>query len=333
MSLRRLRTIAGVLAYDLLPFESRLRRGRWTEIHNRNESIEVQGHAVLCPWRFTSELHITKVFPDFSTRLMRRALRDWPIRYAGTLSSSATPEVSFLIGHRGTARLPHLLLTLRSIAAQESVPVECIVIEQDSEPRVASALPAWVRYIHQPAGENEPYRRAATFNEALRQARGRIVVPHDNDMLVPARYAAEIVRAVGQGFEAIDLKRFIFYLTPEESQQVMAGGMLTMKERSESVIQNLRGGSMALTKEAYAAIGGFDEGFAGWGGEDLELWERAETRRATRFGYLPIVHLWHAPQPEKLQMNDAPAIKRYVELASVPAEERIARLKALSSRR
>lgn len=330
MSPRRLRTIAGVLAYDLVPFEWRLRRGRWTEIHNRNESIETQGRAVLCPWRFTSELHIAKVVPSFSTRLMRAALRDWPMRFSDMPAASANPEVSFLIGHRGTARLPHLLLTLRSIAAQESVPVECIVIEQDSEPRIAGALPKWVRYIHQPAGENEPYRRAATFNEAVRHARGRIVVPHDNDMLVPARYAAELARHVDLGIEVLDLKRFIFYLTPDDSQQVLAYGTLTMNEQSESVIQNLRGGSVALTKEAWDAIGGFDESFVGWGGEDLELWERAETRRTTRFGYLPIVHLWHAPQPEKLNVDEAPAVKRYNELARVPPRDRIARLKAQS---
>ncbi|HXH40006.1 MAG TPA: galactosyltransferase-related protein, partial [Thermoanaerobaculia bacterium] len=104
-------------------------------------------------------------------------------------------------------------------------------------------------------------------------------------------------------------------------------------ERSEEVIQNLHGGSVAITRGAYAAIGGFDEDFVGWGGEDNDFWERAETLRATRFGYLPIVHLWHAPQPEKLQAADAPGVQRYVELARVPVQERIARLKAHSSRR
>jgi len=110
------------------------------------------------------------------------------------------------------------------------------------------------------------------------------------------------------------------------ARRVPFGG-LRARRSTASVIQNVRGGSVAITREAYDTIGGFDESFVGWGGEDLEFWERAETRRATRFGYLPMIHLWHAAQPEKLQVQDAPAIKRYFELAAVPVEERIARLR------
>ena len=81
--------------------------------------------------------------------------------------------------------------------------------------------------------------------------------------------------------------------------------------------------------EGYRAIGGYDEGFVGWGGEDLELWERARVHGGVyEFGYLPLVHLWHAPQPGKLQGDAAPAQQRYYELRGVPAEERIARLRA-----
>jgi GT2 family glycosyltransferase len=103
--------------------------------------------------------------------------------------------------------------------------------------------------------------------------------------------------------------------------------MLHRDERSEVVIQNLHGGSVAITREGYEAIGGLDEDFVGWGGEDNEFWDRAETLRSTRFGYLPIVHLWHAPQFEKLQANDAPAVKRYRDLGDVSPQERIARLR------
>ncbi len=60
------------------------------------------------------------------------------------------------------------------------------------------------------------------------------------------------------------------------------------------------------------------------------MWERAETRRATRFGYLPFIHLWHAPQPEKVQGRAAPAVDRYYRLAMIPVGDRI---KALRARR
>jgi len=329
-----LRQFLGALVYDSRRFERDI-RGRWDCIHNRSETITVNpdGPGVRCEWQWTSPVDYCRFVPRADVRLLRTALGAWPIGFADTVKENAHPEVTFLIGHRGRSRLPQLLLTLRSIAAQRDAAIECVVIEQAHAREVEHELPSWVRYIHQPAGEGDPYKRSQTFNAGAAAARGRVLVLHDNDMLVPERYAAEIVARAGEGWEAIDLKRFIFYLTEGETARVLREQTLHRDERSEVVIQNLHGGSVAITKGGYDAIGGFDEEFVGWGGEDLDFWERAETLRATRFGYLPIVHLWHAPQPEKLHGNEAPAVKRYTELAGVPAAERIARLKTRSARR
>ncbi len=313
---------------DVPAFERNL-RGRWERTHNRGEALtfEPSGRGVRCEWKWTSSLSVCDLFPRNAPRLMQAALREWPIALADTPPPSGEPLVSFLIGHRGLARLPHLLLTLRTIAAQRDAAIECIVIEQSAEREIERALPPWVRYLHQPAEANAPYARARTFNEAARAARAPLLVLHDNDMLVPEHYAAELAAKMRGGDEVLDLKRFIFYLTPEDTARAMESSAVPREARSESVIQNLRGGSIAITKDAYDAIGGFDETFVGWGGEDVELWERAETRRVNRFGYLPIVHLWHAPQPEKTRGANAPAVERYYELAQVPVAERIARLR------
>ena len=40
--------------------------------------------------------------------------------------------------------------------------------------------------------------------------------------------------------------------------------------------------------------------------------------QAGAFGYLPFVHLWHEPQAGKVAGPEAPALKRYFELAEVP---------------
>ena len=331
--MRRLRSTAAALLLDVPSFERHL-RGRWERIRNRGEQLTLEpgGHGVRCEWKWTSSLHLCELFPGTAPRLMRAALRAWPIEFAEAPPSQDAPEVSFLIGHRGLARLPHLLLTLRTIAAQRGAAVECIVVEQSAVREIEHALPPWVRYVHQPAGPDAPYARARTFNEAARLARAPLLVLHDNDMLVPARYAAELLAKMRVGDEVLDLKRFIFYLTPEVTAGVMQRGSLPPGARSETVVENLRGGSIGITADAYAAIGGFDETFVGWGGEDVELWERAETRRANRFGYLPIVHLWHAPQPEKTQGASAPAVERYYELAEIPVAERIARLRSRNGR-
>jgi GT2 family glycosyltransferase len=147
-------------------------------------------------------------------------------------------------------------------------------------------------------------------------------------MLVPQDYAAELWRRFGEGYEAINLKRFIFYLDEEQTRRYFESGALDPRASSEAVVQNLEaGGSVAVGRDAFFALGGFDESFVGWGGEDNEFWERALTRKAWPFGCLPIVHLWHAAQPRK-QDPANPNLLRYTERSAVPPLRRIEELRA-----
>lgn len=322
------RSIAGALLYDLLPFERLLRGGRWTEIRNRDEVIDVREGGARCAWQFTSDLHIAKVFPAFGKRLMATALREWPIRISSSApASAASPEVSFIIGHRGMQRLPHLLATLATIAAQ-SIDVECIVVEQSVAPEIAERLPSWVRYLHTPVPQPDyDYNRAWTLNAGARVARGEALILHDNDMLVPEAYAEEALRRVREGWDFGDLKRFTFYLAEETTRAYFGGAPL--RPAASTVVQNLQGASIVASRRAYLDLGGFDESFVGWGGEDNEFWERAEAAgRVWGWGYLPFVHLFHAAQKEKLRGSEAAGIRRWQQVASVPPRERISRLRA-----
>jgi GT2 family glycosyltransferase len=258
---------------------------------------------------------------------MRRTLAQWPITLRDEARTNDTPQVSFLIGHRGLERLPNLLATLRSIAGQSGTAIECIVIEQSATKEIESRLPPWVRYLHTPVAPGFDYCRSATFNAAVPIARGEVIIAHDNDMLVPERYAAEVLERTREGWQFIDLKRFIFYLDEADSRAIFDGAPLR-NDHVAKIVQNLKGGSIAATKDAYLAIGGFDEDFVGWGGEDLEFWERARAfGKVYEYGYLPIVHLWHRAQPGKVDPNGAPAERRYQELRAIPPEERIRRLR------
>lgn len=310
-----LRHRLGALVYDWPRFLRHI-GGDWTLIRNRNEKIASDGRGVRCDWVYSSDLHIASVYPVAARLLMRRAFRQWPLDLRDEpLGVSDRPEVSFLIGHRGVERLPNLLATLRGIAGQSGAAIECIVVEQSSEPRIAGELPPWVRYLHTPVAPDYDYCRSAAFNAAARIAKGHVLVAHDNDILVPERYAAEIVARVREGARFVDAKRFLFYLDE--------------RERVTTVGQNLKGGSIAAAREAYFAIGGFDEDFVGWGGEDLEFWERARAHGGVyEYGYLPLIHLWHAAQQGKVEQATAPAQARYRALRDIPAAERIARLRS-----
>lgn len=228
-------------------------------------------------------------------------------------------------------RLPLLLATLQTIAGQQGCQVECIVVEQDNNRRIEQHLPEWVRYIHTPLLEKDmAYCRSWAFNVGAQAARADLLVFHDNDMLVPAVYARDLLSVHRKGYEGINLKRFIFYLN-KSSTDCICNGKRVEKIRPEiaAIVQNLEaGGSCAIDRRAFFDIGGFDERFVGWGGEDNEFWERAQTRKVYPYGYLPLVHLWHGLQPGKKYPSSAPGVALYQKLSELPVQERIRFLRA-----
>jgi hypothetical protein len=334
MPMQSTRTLLGVLGRDLPRYAAALwlPGGDPFALCNRNEQLEpapAGRQGFRCRWQWTSDLHAPKVLPPLGRHLLARALRRYPILSAqmprGAVHGST---ISFVIGHRGAARVPHLLATIATIAAQREANVECIVVEQDVQPHVASLLPAWVRYVHAvPPSADMPYCRSWGFNVGCRQAAGDIFVLHDNDILVPADYAIRSPDQVAQGWDVVNLKRFIFFLSEEHTREHLAGRAPLESRAPSSIMENAEGGgSIAITRRAFDAIGGMDESFVGWGGEDNEFWERALTQRVWHYGSLPFVHLWHPAQTGKHHGHN-PTLQRHRELAATAAHDRIAALR------
>jgi hypothetical protein len=327
-----MRELAGVIVKDVPRYVSALSlpgSRRWLRLCNRDERLEPapEGDGVRCLWRWTSDLHAPRQIPHLGRWLLRRALAEHPVLRAEAPASQGKPHVSFIIGHRGEERAPLLLATLASIAAQEGACVECIVVQQEREATLAGRLPRWVKLVHTPPDDASlPFCRSQAFNAGARHATAPVLVLHDNDLLVPADYSRSIAARVAQGWEAVNVKRFIFYLDRDHSRRVVAGDQDLAACPPESIMQNAQGGgSVAITREAFDAIGGMDESFVGWGGEDNEFWERACLRRVWHWGELPLVHLWHPAQQGKYERGSQ-ASQRYEALSAVPAKERVAAL-------
>jgi hypothetical protein len=280
----------------------------WKLIHDRNKKLifdKKEKKGVICDWEWHSNLYMAEVFPFLAKMLMKRAFQDYPPDFSDKpLQQSENLDVSFVIGHKGIERLPHLLLTLKSIAAQRNVSTECIVVEQSAKAEIGQLLPGWVRYIYTPLPRPDlPYCRSWAFNVGARQAKGRLIVFHDNDFIIPRDYAYELMTKYKAGFEVIDLKRFIFYLTQQHTEKILNSDILDLNGFPE-VVENLQaGGSLAVSKDVYFSLGGFDESFIGWGGEDNEFWDRAKTRKIYSYTYLPLIHLWHSEQVGKGQIK------------------------------
>ncbi|MEL6106171.1 MAG: galactosyltransferase-related protein [Planctomycetota bacterium] len=230
--------------------------------------------------------------------MLRRTLRDWSFSLARDVCFSDRPQVSFVIPHRGSDRQSLLELTIRSIASLEG-DVECIVVEQDRN-QCLRDLPGNTLHTHlpHPSGDQR-WHKCYAFNEGAKLARGRIVVCHDGDLLMPQRYLDVIVEhLMRREQDVVYPQRFLYYLSEGTTQRLIAEQSTEplLQETPVMVKQNWTGGTLAITKDAFERVGGFDESFTGWTGEDREFYDRCHALNGWFFGYVPFLHLWHPPQ-------------------------------------
>lgn len=336
---RRIRTTAAAYLLDAPRYGFVLRTpglasclGKtWVDLHNRGDHLEraPNQRGVLLrnhPW--SRALFYCQAYPQVGQLLLKRALNDWPIQLADkpAWSLQSEPDITFIIGHRGTSRVPHLQATLASIAAQSEVTCECLVVEQSTTAELKDVLPRWVRHLHTPPPRPDmPYSRSWAFNVGARSARSQYLVFHDNDISVPARYAADLLRVFRQGFQAARLLRYLFYLSEAHTADVFTRNWIRANHSPLSVIQNCQGGTIAVERSVYFDIGGHDESFIGWGGEDNELFDRLSTHRLHDHAYLPFVHLHHASQPGT--GLDRPNNEYFDTRMALPACQRISELR------
>jgi hypothetical protein len=171
--------------------------------------------------------------------------------------------------------------------------VEIVVVEQSWQQEFSDIVSEDIRYVHQQAtSATMPYNRSWALNGGARVARGRILVLHDADMILPEGAAKEITRVINSGVDAVRIARLLFYLDEKSSAEIQRTASISKTARMERVIANNRT-PVAVTRKAYLEIGGHDEAFYGWGAEDDEFMDRLRTRRVAEGAMLPVLHLWH----------------------------------------
>jgi len=319
-----LRQIGGCLVHDVPRI---LFSKHWMYARNRGNRLVLSAEGVdtrpLGNW--SEDLYAPKVFPGIGKMLMKRALREWPVRFTKQLVCSKEPLVTFVIPFRGKDRLPLLHIVVRSILAQRGVGVHCLVVEQSAS-SVAVDMPDGVEVLHLPhPSEPQPWRKSWAFNEGVKRSKTEFVVCHDADILVPEDYADQIVRLANEkAFDVLHLQRFLFCLSKASTDRLLHSNDVTIRPVvPERIRQNWQGGTVAVRRKTFLDLGGFDERFVNWGGEDNEFYDRCRTCKTFYSGLLPFVHLWHPVQPRKYSAEREANLLEMKRLLKIPPDERV----------
>jgi hypothetical protein len=322
----------GSLLLDVPGNLARLARpGGWVGIVNRLGETQSSDSpfGVKCLSSYTSTLHAADMFPRLGRSIQNRALADWPVEFAPEVCFSDQPDVTFVIPHRGDEREALLNLTIRSIAALRGK-VECLVVEQDAERRLGD-LPGNTRHLLAPhPTDNNTWHKALAFNLGVSQSLGKVIVCQDSDIPVPKRYLEIIQRHLfDENRDVVYPQRFLFHLTEEVTKKVIKSRSSVDIKRSnpETIRQNWTGGTLAIRRDAYFRIGGFDESFSDWSGEDREFYDRCQVLNSWCYGYVPFLHLWHQPQVHSRKAELREASRHFTESKlATPRDVRIRNL-------
>ncbi|QEF99480.1 hypothetical protein Mal15_35450 [Stieleria maiorica] len=222
------------------------------------------------------------------------------------------PAVSVLVAIGGEDRQRLLVPCLASLfAAAEEVRAGVeIILVREGEHRESAIEQIFPEVVECSVPPQPAFNKSLMLNVAARKARGEILVIHDADLLVSPSYLTTCLQRCRQA-EAARPGRLIFYLNDSSTDRLVSAVGSSAKPQTlhdagirpnelsiERVVQNTPN-PMAVRRETYFSLGGHDEDFEGWGGEDLEFLSRLRTTSIDEFGSEPLIHLWHPPSPKK----------------------------------
>ena len=173
---------------------------------------------------------------------------------------------TYIIGYRHTPdRLNNLRRSLDWINCFAGVDV--IVVEQDSHSKI-SHLNLRCRHIF--LKSKDLYNRSWAFNVGTKYAKSNVIVFSDSDLLMDPNKFIEGLKSL-ERYEMVNPYSSVVDLDPRESSLPLEE--ITSIERAgrgENDHQKvpLCGGICMFRKDAINKIGGWNEDFIGWGGED-----------------------------------------------------------------
>ncbi|MGB5706476.1 MAG: galactosyltransferase-related protein [Arenicellales bacterium] len=211
--------------------------------------------------------------------------------------------ISVIITFRGTDsyRIENLYAVQAHL--QQSFPSwEIIIIEQDKKSSLDldRFLSAPRHLLVQNPGA---FNKSWGINVGYRLSTEETLLITDADMLVSKQDLKRSTEAIHQGLDVVRPFRRLIDMTKQETSTYLESGTLPERPEADRGFDRnylgericLAGGLFFIKRTFFETIGGFDERFSGWGGEDDAFSIKAEamTSRSAIARHAFAWHLWH----------------------------------------
>ena len=225
-----------------------------------------------------------------------------------------------------------LLLVLRSIEGQITLPYEVIIADDGSTNDTKEVVTSFqeksdIRVIHS-WQEDSGFRAAKSRNKAIAKATGKYIILIDGDMILHPEFINDHINNTQSGYfvqgsrvlltqdktkQTLDQQKINFSLLSnglQNRKNAFHSNILSkLFSNKRNYLRGIRTCNMAFYKQDCIDINGFNNEFEGWGREDSEFITRllnsGINRKNVRFNAIQF-HLWHNENiRDSLEKNDA----------------------------
>ncbi len=214
--------------------------------------------------------------------------------FGNRADKSPKPDISVIVPFRRRDDMASRSLeaVLRSLDMQtmERQRYEIIVVEASEAPTVSENTGYRTIFAHCPGPH---FRKSWAMNVGFRHATGDVLVFHDADILATETMLESIASRIGKSTPVVKPS-----FTVRDMNKRCTEDLHKLGDRKnmplEEKLRAAPGGSVAVTRDAFLKVHGYNEGFVGWGGEDDEFLIRLRA-----CGWNPpdlgceLRHLWH----------------------------------------
>ena len=225
-----------------------------------------------------------------------------------------------------------LLLVLRSIEGQITLPYEVIIADDGSTNDTKEVVTSFqeksdIRVIHSWQADSG-FRAAKSRNKAISQSNSDYIILIDGDVILHPEFINDHINNAQPSYfvqgsrvlltqdktkQALDQQKINFSLLSNglknRKNAIHSNSLSRLFSNKKNTLRGIKSCNLAFFKQDFISVNGFNNEFEGWGREDSEfimrLLNSGINRKNVRFNAIQF-HLWHIENiRDSLEKNNA----------------------------